>query len=236
MKADIQIVNVYPDLLGTYGDRGNSIILAKRLSWRGVKSQIIDICFDQPLPKDAQIYCLGGGEDVAQVSAAKQLSESSNFDYAIKQGAVLLAVCAGFQIIGGSFPDLNGSACKGIGILDANTFKNSSKRSSRAVGEVVADPSAGLGLATLIGFENHSGLTRLGNRTTPLGSVRKGVGNGYAKLEGAIDGHVVGTYLHGPVLARNPTLADMLLSWVVDDPLPELDDSEIDQLRAHIRN
>ena len=147
------------------------------------------------------------------------------------EGAVVLAVCAGFQVVGRSFPGADGEAHEGVGLLDVTTVK---VRDPRAVGEVVADPVGLDGLPTLTGFENHGGRSTLGEGVVPLGRVTAGVGNGGGDgSEGAVSGRVVGTYLHGPVLARNLALADRLLSWALGDvALPPLDDSAAESLRA----
>jgi hypothetical protein len=145
----------------------------------------------------------------------------------------VLAVCAGFQIVGRSFPDADGRSCEGLGLLDVVTVKNPGKR---LVGEVVSypeKPSLGsVDLEPLTGFENHSGLTQLGPGVLPLGKVESGNGNGDGdRTEGAVSGNVVGTYLHGPVLARNPSLADALLSMATKQVPDALDDGEEEALR-----
>jgi len=141
---------------------------------------------------------------------------------------VVLAVCAGFQVVGRSFPGADGDLHEGVGILDVETVKGTGPR---AVGEVVAEPEGITGLPVLTGFENHGGLTTLRGDTVALGRVTCGVGNGDGG-EGAVSGRVVGTYLHGPVLARNPGLADLLLSWVLGGvSLEPLDDADADSLR-----
>ena len=157
-------------------------------------------------------------------------------------GAVVLAVCAGYQIVGRTFPGADGSPHEGVGLLDIETAKGTGPR---AVGEVVGEPSedAPGALPTLSGFENHGGQTTLGPGVTPLARVVHGVGNGDGSgTEGAVSGRVIGTYLHGPLLARNPALADLLLAWAVsneragereEDPAPvvTLDDSAAEALR-----
>ena len=146
---------------------------------------------------------------------------------------MVLAVCAGFQIVGTSFPGAGGEAHEGVGLLDVETVKPTGPR---AVGEVLVDldPEALGPLPTLTGFENHGGATARGDGVAALGQVVAGVGNGVGDgTEGAVCGRVVGTYLHGPVLARNPALADVLLSWALGDvALSPLDDAEPEALRA----
>jgi CobQ-like glutamine amidotransferase family enzyme len=229
----LRVAVLFPDLLGTYGDGGNGLILARRAQWRGVDVELLQAVSDGAVP-EADIYCLGGGEDGPQVRAARTLIDDGTLARRVAEGAVVLAVCAGFQVVGRSFPGATGEAHEGVGLLDIETVKGTGPR---AVGEVVAEPVglAGLAelgeLAELTGFENHGGVSALGKDTEPLGRVTAGVGNGDGS-EGAVQGRVVGTYLHGPVLARNPALADVLLSWALDETvLAPLDDSAAESLR-----
>jgi CobQ-like glutamine amidotransferase family enzyme len=229
--AALTVVVVYPDLLGTYGDGGNGLVLARRAAWRGVEVELVEADSDGPLPQ-ADLYCLGGGEDGPQVRAADALSADGRLSKAVEAGAAVLAVCAGYQIVGRSFPDGSGQPRPGLGLLDVTTAKSTGRR---AVGEVLAEPLAGGPpggpLPIMTGFENHGGVTTLGPGARPLSRTVVGVGNG-AGTEGAWSGRVVGTYLHGPVLARNPALADRLLAWVLGGPLDPLDDDEEGVLRA----
>jgi len=227
MSGPLRVAVVYPDLLGTYGDGGNGLILTRRAQWRGRDAVLLQAASDQVLP-DADIYCLGGGEDGPQVRASRSLIDDGTLVKRVAGGAVVLAVCAGFQVVGRSFPGADGDLHEGVGILDVETVKGTGPR---AVGEVVAEPEGITGLPVLTGFENHGGLTTLRGDTVALGRVTSGVGNGDGG-EGAVSGRVVGTYLHGPVLARNPGLADLLLSWVLGGvSLEPLDDADADSLR-----
>jgi hypothetical protein len=224
VSATLRVAVVFPDLLGTYGDGGNGLILAKRAEWRGVDAELLQAVSDAPVP-EADIYCLGGGEDGPQVRAARTLIEDGTLAARVAGGAVVLAVCAGFQVVGRSFPGADGEVHEGVGLLDVDTVKG---EGPRAVGEVVADVD---GLPALTGFENHGGRTTRAPGTDALGRVRAGVGNGDGS-EGAVSGRVVGTYLHGPVLARNPALADLVLSWALGDVvLDPLDDGAAESLR-----
>ncbi len=235
MSAARTVAVVYPDLLGTYGDGGNGLVLAQRASWRGIHVDLIEATSSGPVPR-ADIYCLGGGEDGPQVRAAEALRHDGTLARAVEDGASVLAVCAGYQIVGRSFPDAHGHGRQGVGILDVTTVKGPGPR---AVGEVLAEPvvpgPGPVALPTLTGFENHGGVTTVGPGAAPLARVVAGVGNGGgAGTEGAFSGRVVGTYLHGPVLARNPALADLLLGWALgaDVALEPLDDRAEDALRA----
>ncbi len=228
----LRIAIVHPDLLGTYGDGGNGRVLACRAAWRGWPVELVLARSDKPLPT-ADIYCLGGGEDAPQVESAALLSKSV-LAHAVDSGAVVLAVCAGFQVVGTAFADSEGGRCDGIGLIDVVTTKG---RGRRCVGEVVSVPEqrtiAGVIQKTLTGFENHSGVTCLGAGIEPLGRVRSGTGNGDGLgTEGARSGRVIGTYMHGPALARNPALADALLSMATGTPPVSLDDEEEEALRA----
>jgi CobQ-like glutamine amidotransferase family enzyme len=231
MTAPLRIVVVYPDLLGTYGDGGNGLVLARRAEWRGHDVALLLADSDHPLP-EADVYCLGGGEDGPQVRAARTLIDDGTLARRAADGAVVLAVCAGFQIVGRTFPGAAGEPHDGVGLLDVETVKPTGPR---AVGEVLVeiDPASLGPLPTLTGFENHGGATSLLEGTAALGRVLVGVGNGAGDgSEGAMRGHVVGTYLHGPVLARNPALADRLLSWALGDAtLHAVDDEASESLR-----
>jgi CobQ-like glutamine amidotransferase family enzyme len=232
VNGSMRIAAVFPDLLGTYGDR-NAEILAARARWRSIGVEFTDAVSSEPLPA-ADIYCIGGGEDGPQVLAARRLRQDPTFRSAVDDGAVVLAVCAGYQIVGKSFPDAKGGAVEGIGLLDVTTTKGAGPR---AVGEIIVTvptiAEGGLGVDLLTGFENHGGITSLGAGVRALGTASLGVGNGPAGgTEGAWNGRVVGTYLHGPVLSRNPALADLLLSWATGrTELDPLDDYREDELR-----
>jgi hypothetical protein len=232
----LRVAVVFPDLLGTYGDGGNGLILARRAEWRGHAVELLQASSEAPLP-EADIYCLGGGEDGPQVQAARALTDDGRLARRVDAGAVVLAVCAGYQIVGTSFPGADGSPHDGVGLLGITTTKGVGPR---AVGEVAAeitdDAVTLLGPQappTLTGFENHGGTTALSAGTIPLAGVTRGTGNGDGSgTEGALSGHVVGTYLHGPVLARNPALADLLLTWALDvDTLAPLEDGAEEALR-----
>ena len=226
----LRVAVLFPDLLGTYGDGGNGLILARRAEWRGVEVELVQAVSDARVPA-ADIYCLGGGEDGPQVRAARTLVDDGTLAARVAEGAVVLAVCAGFQVVGRSFPGATGDAHEGVGLLDVETVKGAGPR---AVGEVVADVVGLAGppeLPALTGFENHGGVTTRDEGTAALGRVTAGIGNGDGS-EGAVQGRVVGTYLHGPVLARNPALADVLLAWALDDTAPApLDDRAAESLR-----
>ena len=218
-----KIVVVYQSLLGIYGDAGNGKVLAKRLQWRGEPAEVVNVEPGQPVPDDGLVYLLGGGEDWAQVAAVKALSgtEGHGLRTALDRGSVLLAICAGYQLCGHSFTvGDNDEVFGGLGLLDVETRRGP----ERAVGEVLELATLPDGSTTQItGFENHGGFTSLGGDARPFASVEIGVGNGHDGHDGAVQGHVIGTYPHGPLLPRNPALADALLEWALGrslDPLP----------------
>jgi CobQ-like glutamine amidotransferase family enzyme len=227
--STVRVALVYPDLLGTYGDSGNAVILAQRLRWRGLPAEIVEINAGGHVPDSCDLYVVGGGEDLPQSLAASELNAERPLHRAVEAGAAVLAICAGLQVLGQSFVGPDGVDRPGLGLLDCVSTRGTGPR---AVGELVVEPTADRSLPTLSGYENHGAATRLGPDAQPAGRVRSGVGNGDGlQIEGVVAGHIWGTYLHGPVLARNPALADLLLSWVVG-PLQRLDDAESDSLRA----
>ena len=219
----MKIVVVYQSLLGIYGDQGNSRVLAKRLEWRGLDAEVVFVEPGTPIPDDGAIYLLGGGEDAAQTAAVRELKADGGLFRALDLGAVLFAVCAGYQICGHSFTiGENDEVREGLGLLDVTTVRGP----ERAVGEVLTRwkrPSGGE--YVLSGFENHGGYTTLGPDAAPLARVEVGLGNNGDGTEGAVSasGRVIGTYPHGPVLARNPELADHLLELALGHELGPLE-------------
>jgi CobQ-like glutamine amidotransferase family enzyme len=159
----------------------------------------------------------------------KYIKADGNLFRGVDAGAVLFAVCAGYQIVGNTFTvGERNEVIDGLGLLDVDTARGP----ERAVGEILTGWTKPDGTTTLItGFENHGGVTRLGPDATPLARVAIGVGNGYDETEGAVQGSVIGTYPHGPVLARNPELADHLLELALGHPLDPLPIPELDELR-----
>ena len=231
-ESPVKIVLVYQSLLGIYGDQGNAKILKKRLDWRGIPAEVLMIEPGEPLPSDGAVYLLGGGEDNAQTTAVRELKRDGHLFEALADGAVLFAVCAGYQICGKTFTiGENDEVREGLGVLDVTTVRGP----ERAVGEILTRWEHPDGTSTLIsGFENHGGWTTLGPGSRPLARVEVGIGNANDGTEGAVQGKVVGTYPHGPVLARNPELADHLLTLALGrelEPLPDVQ-AEHDALRA----
>ncbi|MCP2164941.1 type 1 glutamine amidotransferase [Goodfellowiella coeruleoviolacea] len=235
--STVDIGLVLPDLLGTYGDVGNATVLHKRLVWRGFAARVVPVAFGEPVPDSCDVYVIGGGEDSAQTLAVRHLRAHPGLQRAAARGAVILGVCAGLQILGESFTGADTVEHAGLGLLDLT----STPGGRRAIGEVLVQPDAvlagageaplaGLGEAAITGFENHQGRTRLGPSARPLGRVLAGTGNGDG-TEGAVQGRIIATYLHGPVLPRNPHLADLLIEWVVGERPGPLELTVVGQLR-----
>jgi CobQ-like glutamine amidotransferase family enzyme len=208
----VRIGLVYPELLGTYGDRGNAEVLAWRAALHGLTAQVVEVRAGSPVPPSLEVYLLGGGEDAAQAIAARLLRSAAGdgLRQAVDQGRVVLAVCGAFQLLGRVYLDGRGREIAGLGLLEVETAASA----PRLVGEVVTRIREG---ELLTGFENHGGRSVLGPGLEPLGRVLYGGGNnGRDASEGARQGNLVGTYLHGPVLARNPALADLLLGQALE--------------------
>lgn len=225
----LSICLLFPDLLGTYGDGGNAVVLAKRAEWRGIDAEILPVNMGESVPERCDMYLLGGGEDQPQSEVTRILEESKALHKAVNRGAVVLAVCAGMQVLGEYFEVAGDKKRAGLGLLDIKTVRG---QKERAVGELSVRPESEFGYQPLTGYENHGGVTSLGKSAKPLGTVIAGRGNDDGSgTEGVHQGKIAGTYLHGPVLARNAHFADRLLEWATGDHLPPLDDSDVDALR-----
>ena len=205
----INVVRIHNELLGTYGDQGNAEVLEFRGRYLGITANIVDVTYKDAIPTDGDIYLLGGAEDAAQILSVEALKrDEDTINLVLERGAVFLAVCAGFQILGNTFY-ADGKELKGLGLLDVDSIPGK----QRYVGDIKTE-FTGMDIE-LTGFENHAGETILGSNATPFGRVRVGFGNGDKKFDGAINGNIFGTYLHGPILARNPEFADLLLNRAV---------------------
>jgi CobQ-like glutamine amidotransferase family enzyme len=226
---------LYPDLMNIYGDRGNIVTLCQRARWRGIEARVLELGKGAtPGIEDVDVFFFGGGQDREQSLIYDDLLETKavSLARAIQDGAALLAVCGGYQLLGHYYQTADGERLSGIGLLDLHTEAGS----RRCIGDVVveADPALGLADRTLVGFENHSGRTFLGVGLRPLGRVLKGSGNNGADgTEGLAHGSVFGTYLHGSLLPKNPHLADLILERALGRRLDPLDDTL--ELAAHRR-
>ncbi|NBP85350.1 MAG: glutamine amidotransferase [Mycobacteriaceae bacterium] len=218
---------VLPDVMGTYGDGGNAVVLRQRLRLRGIPAEIVDVTLAGPVPDSLDLYTLGGAEDYAQRLATRHLLRHRGLQRAAESGAPVLAICAAIQVLGHWYETAAGERVDGVGLLDVTT----SPQPERTIGEVVSTPLIEGLSEPLTGFENHRGGTVLGLDARPLAAVLTGAGNRLGDgFDGAVQGSVVATYLHGPCLARNPALADLLLTRVVG-PLAPLELPEVEQLR-----
>lgn len=227
MAEPVRIGLVLPDVMGTYGDGGNAVVLRQRLRLRGIPAEIVDVTLAGPVPDSLDLYTLGGAEDYAQRLATRHLLRHRGLQRAAERGAPVLAICAAIQVLGHWYETAAGERVEGVGLLDVTT----SPQPARTIGEVVSTPLIEGLSEPLTGFENHRGGTVLGLDARPLAAVLTGAGNRLGDgFDGAVQGSVVATYLHGPCLARNPELADLLLSRVVG-PLAPLELPEVEQLR-----
>ena len=226
-ESAIRIVWIYPDLLSTYGDRGN--MLDPGPAGRHARPAGGD---DRGAgrPETARAWrhlpAWAAARTVPQALAAQRLNADGGLHRALERGASLFAVCAGYQLVGTSF-FAKGERHAGLGLLDLA----SDRGPTRAVGELAGTPDPALGLPAITGFENHGGRTHLGPGLTPLARVTTGIGND-GTTEGVWAGRILGTYMHGPALARNPAIADLLLTWVTGSTLDPLDDHWPARLRA----
>ena len=226
----LRIVWIYPDLLSTYGDRGNLLILARRAAPARHAGRGAGGPLRPAAARHGDIYLIGGGEDGPQALGAQRLLADGGLHRAVAQGAVglrrLRRLPAARHLV-----LRQGRQCAGLELLDLALRPGA----TRAVGELAGEIDPRLGLPPLTGFENHGGRTHLGPGVSPLARVTAGVGNDGA-TEGAWRGRLLGTYSHGPALARNPALADLLLRWATGaHQLPPLDDTWPDRLRAERR-
>ena len=216
----IKIINLLPELLGTYGDQGNAATLAWRLNQRGITNQVIHASAHAEIPADGDFYLLGGGEDDAQIAAVELLRKNNVLQSALANGAQIFAVCAGFQLLGQSFPASGGRIIEGLGLLPVVT----ESANPRSVGELLMDSTLGIGALT--GFENHAGQSKFVEKLQPLGIVKKGIGNHSSEsCDGVVTDQIIATYMHGPALVRNPKLADLFLSRKLG-ALPEISDEK----------
>jgi CobQ-like glutamine amidotransferase family enzyme len=226
---ELVLVHLYPREMNIYGDTGNVLVLRRRLQWRGLPVRVEPVSVGDPLPNDADILLGGGGQDAAQGDIGVDFaSRGAQLRALADDGVVMLTICGSYQMLGHEFVTQEGRRIAGVGVLDVVTHG----QPERLIGNNFVDtPDTG----RLVGYENHSGLTTLGAGVRPLGSTQAGRGNnGKDGTEGAVRDNVIGTYLHGPVLAKSPRFADDLIERAyrrrgepvdlapLDDALPEL--------------
>lgn len=239
-ESTLTIGVLFPEVLGTYGDTGNALVLCERAMRRGIDARIEYVSLEEKIPQSFDIYALGGGEDGAQSLAAAKFSEDDGLMRAIEAERPVLAICASLQVLGQWYCDASGQRIGGMGVLDVTT----EPMGRRAIGELVTKPLIEGLSQPLTGFENHGGASRVGPLAQPLGETLVGTGNGTAwdgdgsqarRVDGVVQGSVIATYMHGPLLARNPELADLLIAralGVKTETLGELDVPGVGRLRA----
>jgi len=232
---ELKIAHLYPELLNLYSDRGNVVCLQKRCEWRGISAMVTEIQLDDELNlSDVDILILGGGGDREQRLIAERLREfRGEIAEYVESNGVLLALCGGFELLGNFYETAERVEIKGLELIDSHTLHSP----NRLIGNVVIESEE---FGKIVGFENHAGQTIIGD-CAPLGNVIHGFGNNdngtAAWVEGVIYKNVIGTYLHGPLLPKNPKLADALILKALrrkfgdDVALAELDDSV--EIRAH---
>ena len=226
----IVVGHLYPDYLNIYADRGNIAVLARRAAWRGHELEVRSVSVGESLrPGEHDLLYVGGGQDREQALVATDLvAKAEGVRAAVDDGAAILAVCGGYQLMGRSYRDFHGEDLPGIGLFPLETVAGE----TRMIGDVLLECELEPGVVrTLAGFENHAGRTHLDPGAEPLGRVVAGFGNdGESGFEGCRVGRCVGTYLHGPLLPRNPWFADWVLAQALAhrlgdppefDPLPD---------------
>jgi lipid II isoglutaminyl synthase (glutamine-hydrolysing) len=205
--VNIRVAHLYPGYLNIYADRGNIAVLARRAAWRGHDLEVTAVGLHGEIdPRAYDLYYLGGGQDREQLLVAPDLAAKAEpLKDAVAGGAAVLAVCGGYQLLGRGYRGFHGEDMPGVGLLPLETVAGD----TRMIGDVLIESEMG----PIAGFENHAGRTRLDPEAEPLGRVVSGFGNdGESGFEGCRLGRVVGTYLHGPLLPRNPRFADWLLA------------------------
>ncbi|MEB3290148.1 MAG: hypothetical protein VKI82_09535 [Leptolyngbya sp.] len=264
MPYSLTLTHLYPDHLNLYGDTGNLIVLRRRCQWRGIDCTIQPLGMgDRPQPGQTDLYFMGGGQDNDQVAVVEDFHQikAETIKADTEAGVVFLGVCGGYQLMGHTFLMGNGQETPGLGIINVNTKAPGTEVKQRCIGNLVVEMPDALyrdiqGLyansqatdgsdtvpaipKTLVGFENHSGQTFLGDGVEPLAKTRAGFGNNAAaEYEGARYKNVFGSYMHGSLLPKNPHFADYLIGLALrrkyQDPsltLPPLPDTE--ELEAH---
>ena len=208
-KTSLLIVNLYPDLLRSYGDRGNVLVLTRRAEWRGISVRVVGVTRGERIPAATDLIVMGGGSDSVQALAGPDLvARRGEIANLVAGGTVVFGICGGYQLLGHEYVGVDGETITGLGLLDVTTTAGR----ERLVGRVSTRATFAGKSFDVAGFENHAGRTTLGAGASPLAAVPVGQGNnGRDRTEGAVNGNVVGTYLHGPVLPASPGFADALL-------------------------
>jgi lipid II isoglutaminyl synthase (glutamine-hydrolysing) len=224
----LRVCSLYPELMNIYADRGNIAVLRARCEWRGIGFEHAAVSLEQPLDPDVHdLFYMGGGQDRDQVAVAHDMAATKRdaLHAAADRGAVVLAVCGGYQLLGHSY-ELGGEQLPGVGLVDLGTVR---EPGPRLIGNCAIEADLGDGPRVIAGFENHGGRTYLGPNERPLGRVLVGHGNnGRDGFEGVHRDNVIGTYLHGPLLPKNIWLADRLIELALDTRLEPLPNQELE--------
>lgn len=228
-KQTITILQLYPRDMNIYGDQGNVQVLVRRLEWYGYVPQVISYNVGDKLPAKADIIIGGGGQDSGQEKIhADLLKIGPTLQQWADNGTPTLVVCGLYQLFGHSFRTLNNVVLEGIGILDVETFGTN----ERLIGNIVTTSEA---FGEIIGYENHSGQTFLGENVKPFATVVRGAGNNSKDgHEGALYKNVIGTYLHGSILPKNPAVADFLIKTAVKRKFNAFSHDLIDDMFADL--
>jgi len=205
-KEQITILQLYPKDMNIYGDNGNILVLKQRLKWRGVEAVVIPYNIGDTLPESVDIVVGGGGQDSGQEKVHEDLlAIGPTLRQWADGGTPMLVICGLYQLFGHFFETLNGQRIDGIGLLDIQTYATN----ERLIGNIITHNDT---FSMILGYENHSGQTFLGKNAQPLASVIKGAGNNSRDAhEGARYENIIGTYLHGSLLPKNPSIADFLI-------------------------
>jgi CobQ-like glutamine amidotransferase family enzyme len=224
----LRLCALYPELMNIYADRGNIAVLRARCEWRGLGFELGAASLDDALDAGAHdFFYMGGGQDRDQVAVAHDMAATKRdaLHAAADRGAVVLAVCGGYQLLGHSY-ELGGEELPGVGLVDLRTVR---EPGPRLIGNCAIEADLGGGPRVIAGFENHGGRTYLGDGERPLGRVLSGHGNnGRDGFEGVHRGKVIGTYLHGPLLPKNVWLADRLIELALGVELEPLRDDTLE--------
>ena len=224
----LRICSLYPELMNIYADRGNIAVLRARCEWRGLGFEHAASSLGEPLDPNAHdLFYMGGGQDRDQALVARDMLETKRdaLHAAADRGAVILAVCGGYQLLGTGY-QVGDEELPGVGLVDLRTVRDPGPR---LIGNCAIEADLGGGPQVIAGFENHGGRTYLGPGETPLGRVISGHGNnGRDGFEGVVRGNVIGTYLHGPLLPKNVWLADRLIELALGIELERLPGDDLE--------
>ena len=231
-KGTINILHLYPQSMNIYGDWGNVLTIIRRLEWHGYEPRVISYNQGDAFPEDVDIIIGGGGQDSGQSSVQDDLLKISDKLYRLAEDNVpMLVICGLYQLFGHRFLTSDGTEIRGIGLLDIDTVASQ----DRMIGNVVSESEQ---FGEIVGFENHSGKTTLGPQASPLAFVKLGAGNNMQDgTEGVRQFNIIGSYLHGSLLPKNPKIADWLIEQAVTRKFGEfipgdIDDQLADKARA----